>query len=465
MENTYFHSVVTHPKSCKGCTNCIKFCPMEAIRIRNHKAVITSERCIDCGQCIRHCPYRSMRFLQDSMDILNERKYNVALVSMPLFGQFKNLDDPDFVLTALLNLGFDDVAEVSLGSEIYAKEARKYINANKNRWPYINTTCPAIVRLVRMRFPSLVEHLLPIRPPMEIMAASALKKAMDKTGLKSEDIGIIHIAACPAQVAYTTEPLGLKKSNITGSISIKTIYPKLVIQMNALMKDGTKKLSAGSAKGFGARASGVNSELIHEDFFEATDIKSIIGILEGMENDEYREFPFLDLYMCEGGCLNGELCVQNHYVARAALRRVTRHMTNEIPPNELPYVPDVFWNQRILFKNVYQLGESLKDSISMLAEIKDMEREFPGLDCGACGAPTCKALAEDVVRKQAYRQDCIYYTRKQIHELTKEIDEYSEELSRSLMNGELTDEQISKLQEFINRLWMETSALDESFNK
>ena len=463
MENTYFHSVMTNPKSCQGCTNCIKRCPMEAIRVKDGTAKIISERCIDCGQCIRHCPYHSMRCHQDSIEILNDKKYNVALVSMPLFAQFNNLTDPDIVLNGLLKLGFDDVAEVSLASEIYAREARKYILHNKARWPLINTTCPAIVRLIRLRFPSLVDHLLPIRPPMEIMASIALRKAVKKTGLPREDIGIIHIAACPAQVAYTAEPLGLKHSRITGSISIKTIYPKLVLRMNALSEDEIKPLSARSSRGYGSRASGVNSEEFHEDFIEATDILSVREILEGLENDEYMDRPFVDLYMCEGGCLNGELCVQNHYVARSAYRKLARSMTNVIPEDKLPYVDDVFWNQRIRFQNVYQLGDSMKESISMLASIKKIEAEFPGLDCGACGSPTCKALAEDIVRNQAYRQDCIYYTRKHIHELTKDIDEFSDEISKSLAKGELSADHMNKLQEFINKLWIETKALDERY--
>ena len=43
----FFHSVTLDEGKCVGCTNCIKRCPTEAIRVRNGKAVITSERCID----------------------------------------------------------------------------------------------------------------------------------------------------------------------------------------------------------------------------------------------------------------------------------------------------------------------------------------------------------------------------------------------------------------------------------
>ena len=54
----FFHSVTLDESKCVGCTNCIKRCPTEAIRVRSGKAVIMSERCIDCGECIRICPHR-----------------------------------------------------------------------------------------------------------------------------------------------------------------------------------------------------------------------------------------------------------------------------------------------------------------------------------------------------------------------------------------------------------------------
>ena len=43
----FYHSVTLDEEKCKGCINCIKRCPTEAIRVRNGKAKIITERCID----------------------------------------------------------------------------------------------------------------------------------------------------------------------------------------------------------------------------------------------------------------------------------------------------------------------------------------------------------------------------------------------------------------------------------
>ena len=36
----FFHSVILDKEKCMGCTNCIKRCPTEAIRVRDGKAQI-----------------------------------------------------------------------------------------------------------------------------------------------------------------------------------------------------------------------------------------------------------------------------------------------------------------------------------------------------------------------------------------------------------------------------------------
>ena len=123
----YFHSVELNADMCCGCTNCLKRCPTEAIRVHGGKARILPERCIDCGECIRICPHHAKRAHSTPMEETEKFKYTVAIPAPALFGQFNGLDNIDIVLTGLKRIGFDAVFEVSRAAELVSEATRKLI--------------------------------------------------------------------------------------------------------------------------------------------------------------------------------------------------------------------------------------------------------------------------------------------------------------------------------------------------
>ena len=54
-----------------------------------------------------------------------------------------------------------------------------------------------------------------------------------------------------------------------------------------------------------------------------------------------------------------------------------------------------------------KLGGSIQESMRMMAEIERISAELPGIDCGACGAPNCRASAEDAVRQGKTKARCL----------------------------------------------------------
>ena len=125
--NTYFHSVTLDKDLCRGCTNCIKHCPTEAIRVRNGKARIIKERCIDCGECIRVCPYHAKKAVTDPLSRINDFKYKIALPAPSLYVQFKNSPDINKILTGLKVLGFDRVFEVAHAAELVTAATKEFV--------------------------------------------------------------------------------------------------------------------------------------------------------------------------------------------------------------------------------------------------------------------------------------------------------------------------------------------------
>ncbi len=420
----FFHSVTLDESKCVGCTNCIKRCPTEAIRVRNGKAVITSERCIDCGECIRVCPHHAKRAKHDHLSMLDRFTYKIALPAPSLYGQFNNLDDQDYVLTGLKKLGFDDVVEVSGAAELVSEATRRLMDAGKLKRPVISSACPAIVRLIRVRFPDLCDHVLPLLSPMETAATIAKQEAVKKTGLPEEEIGCFFITPCPAKVTDIRMPIGIEKSKVDGAIAISEIFPQLSNKMDKLHPDELEPLSNSGIIGVSwATSGGESSALLKERYLAADGIENVIRVLEEIEDERIGELDFIELNACTGGCVGGVLCVENPYVAVARLQRLRRYLPvsqNHLENSEK--IPEhMNWEGELEFSNVLTLSDDLSRAMEMMMEIDEVEASLPGLDCGACGAPTCRAFAEDVVRGNSQKADCIFVLRKHIQQFADSI--------------------------------------------
>ena len=76
------------------------------------------------------------------------------------------------------------------------------------------------------------------------------------------------------------------------------------------------------------------------------------------------------------------------------------------------YLERAFWDEPIEYTPVFKLGKTFAESFDKMQTVEILCAELPGLDCGSCGAPTCKALAEDIVRGEASVNDCIFVLRE-----------------------------------------------------
>ena len=417
----FFHSVTLDSDKCMGCTNCIKHCPTEAIRVRSGKACIISERCIDCGECVRVCPHHAKRAQSDPLSVIESFPYAIALPAPTLYGQFNHLDDIDIVLTGLKRLGFDEVFEVSRAAELVSEATRCLMREGKLRLPVISSACPAVVRLIRVRFPDLCGHVLPLASPMELAARTAKDEAARRTGLPREQIGAFFLTPCPAKVTDARTPINFEHSEVDGVIAISEIFPKLLDKMDHL--DRTEPLQGSGVIGVSwASSGGESAALLNDKYLAADGVENVIRVLEELEDEHIHELEFIELNACSGGCVGGVLTVENPYVARARLQRLRRYLPVSRNHLEAGGVPDsMHWQSELEYAPVLKLSDNMEEALRMMADIDRICATFPGLDCGSCGAPSCRALAEDVVRGEARQSDCIFVLREEIRSMAEAL--------------------------------------------
>ena len=415
--NVYEHSVYLDSPKCNGCTTCLKHCPTEAIRIRDGHAVINQERCIDCGECIRVCPNNAKKAKCNRLSEMDKFKWKIALPAPTLYGQFDNLDDVDYVLDGLLKIGFDDVFEVSAAAELVSAYTRTYLKNELVKKPVISSACPAVLRLIGLRFPSLKENIIHMLPPMEVAALLARQRAKENNPeLKDSDIGVCFISPCPAKASYVKNGFADYKSRVDLVVSVSDIYFQLISEM----KFGSKveSISNSGKIGIGWASSGGEATAIFNDSYLAADgIDNVIRVLDQVENGNIPPLEFIELNACTGGCVGGVLTIQNPFIAKARLQSLRRYLPvsqNYITKEEETQLPsELLFENLPEYKPISRLSDSLAESMRMMFDIQKLKSELPCIDCGSCGAPNCRAFAEDVVKNQAKLEDCLIKDHKQ----------------------------------------------------
>lgn len=419
--SNYFHSVELDAEKCCGCTNCLKRCPTEAIRIRDGKAHILSERCIDCGECIRICPHHAKRARSNSIEEIEQYKIKVAIPAPALFGQFNNLNDIDIVLTGLRAMGFDMIYEVSRAAELVSEATRRLIREGNLNRPIISSACPAVVRLIKIRFPELCDNVLPLLAPMEVAAKMARSEAEKMTGLSGDDVGVFFITPCPAKVTEINAPNSSEKSAVSGAVAISQIYPELTSKMDKLKV--VEPIAKSGLIGVGwATSGGEAAAMLGEKYLAADGIENVIRVLEELEDEHIRDIDFIELNACSGGCVGGVLAVENPYVAQARIQNLRKYMPVSLNHLEDKDLDSMRWENELTFNaDSFRLSDDIIEAMDMMEKMEEISKRLPGLDCGSCGAPTCRALAEDIVKGSAKETACIHKLKAKIQSVYDQL--------------------------------------------
>jgi iron only hydrogenase large subunit-like protein len=389
-------------------------CPTQAIRVRNGKAEIKANRCVDCGECYKACPVSAIDVEQDDLEMIFRFAVRVILIPSVLIGQFPKKIMTSSIYNALKEIGFTHIYEVENTVDMVLEAGRQFMHEHKQR-PLISSYCPAIVRLIQVKYPSLTGNIMKVNPPID-MSAMYYREKLKNSGIPADQIGLFYATPCAAKIAAVKSPVGEVQSAVSGVININFLYNRILkyLQRKYTETDPPETDDLLSSKGI--LWSLTRGELAHADgrALAIDGIKNVNEFLENIENEKFDNIDFLELRACDESCAGGILISGNRFLTVERLKnRADEYKSREADRDRKLTEGFLNISQHGFLGNIdpRPIGK-LDEDISLA--LKKMERKrrlmcyLPGFDCAGCGAPDCQTLAEDIVQGEAQISHCIF---------------------------------------------------------
>ncbi|MBN1969202.1 MAG: 4Fe-4S binding protein [Candidatus Delongbacteria bacterium] len=443
------HALKIIKEVCIGCSRCMNSCPTGALRIRNGKACLIEERCVDCGECYRVCPVEAIIVEHDDFKKIFDFKCRVALVPAILISQFEQRYSVKEIYSAIRENGFTHVYEVEHASVILPGLIDKIIDKSPVK-PIISSYCPAIIRLIQVKFPELTENIMRLCTPVDI-AGVYFRKLLNDSGVDNSDIGIFYITPCAAKIAAVKSPVGEEKSSIDGVINLDFIYNRIYsVLSSSSMKIYPFKEHENFRPGeISWSLTGGEAENLKTDKALSIDgIGNVIKFLEQVENRELKGVDFLELRACDESCAGGILTVENRFLAADRLRKrsKTYKRGNSVESDIFSYkelIDRASLIEEIKPRSVDILDEDFYQAMLKMQKLKEAEESLPGVDCGICGSPNCKSLARDYIKGEAKLEYCFFILQRLI-ENKKLTPQESGEILRAVWGNKKFDGEIDE---------------------
>lgn len=251
---------------------------------------------------------------------------------------------------------------------------------------------------------------------MEIAARIARSEAVKKhPELSDSDICVLFISPCPAKVSYVRSPIGTPESAVTGVLSIGDFYFKLRSKMREI-KEPSVQARSGIIGISWASSGGEASALFNDKYLAADGIENVIKVLDEIDNGNIRNIEFVELNACSGGCVGGVLNIENPYIAKARIQTLRKYLPVSLNRMDKNPFSEYEFESEINCDYVVKLSDDRHEAMRKMALIEELSGQLPQLDCGSCGAPTCRALAEDIVNGRASKDDCVIIIKEKLAE-------------------------------------------------
>ena len=274
------------------------------------------------------------------------------------------------------------------------------------------------------------DQLIHVQLSREIAGREVKRRYSRQLGLSRDEIAAIYITPCQAKTISILQPAEGVQSHLDGTIGIRDVYNAIVADAS-LHKNGGSKPSEGdlirnSTFVRWSVSEGLSQILSRHRYLHVTGLSNIIQVFDDIERGKLRNVEFIEAYNCWSGCMGGNLTMANVYVTLSMCHSMISKLPEMDPETEAEVErrfpgEDFSLERPIRPRQVSDPMGNLKERVRILQEAEATLNTLPGLDCGLCGAPTCKELARDISMGEASRTDCLFYSKERLHRAPDEV--------------------------------------------
>lgn len=407
--------VFTEINNCQDCYKCIRECPVKAIKIESDRASIVKELCIFCGRCTLICPSGAKKVRDDVSRVKRMLRRNrpVYISLAPSFvSEFSDFSTTALI-AALRKLGFAGVSETALGAEMVTSATSAFLD-DSPAGVYISTACPSAVDYIRKYKPELTKCLVGLQSPL-MAHAGMLRRWF------GDDIRVVFIGPCVAKKTESDDFISLIDAALTFNdlrhwFEEEGMIPELISPSDAdcfvpvRAADGALYPLDGGMVGTLRRASeskGVN-------YMHISGIANIKSSLAGLDATKAESKVFIELLVCEGGCINGPgtSSKMGTIVKNLKVDQYRNAFSNSgsmaIAVSDLPDINSKY----CIVKQPRSVKQWAEDDILEALKTAGKTSKDDELNCGGCGYNSCRDFAIAMLNDMAERQMCVSYMRR-----------------------------------------------------
>ena len=399
---------------CKDCYKCLRECPVKAINLVDHHAMIIESRCILCGHCTEVCPQNAKSVHTERAEVEKLLKGGNVIASVaPSFVSSFDLQDFNVMKLALGRLGFADAEETSIGAREVTAQYKKLLEAHTYK-NFITSCCPAVNTLIELYYPKALAYLAPVDTPM-IAHAKMIRK-------KHPEAKVVFIGPCIAKKREAHES-GVVDGVLTFEDLAAMFEDKGIVLSEIARLPSKPAGGVNRAKYYPISRGIIKSFENYIDGYEFVAVDGADKCKEVLENIESLSGMFIEMNSCDSACVNGPCSLALKAGALKANADIRKYVSKDLAENEsAPYEAE----KDIDFSCVHERRrtEDFVPTDRQIAEIlakTGKTKPEDMLNCGACGYNTCYEKAWAVANGYANIDMCVPYMRARAESMSYEI--------------------------------------------